>query len=236
LYLYKGFFGSFFYGLGLVIMRFTDAISATKTMPYQYSLFVNGRHLGPYERRMIVGMRVKQVVADDQLVQRNDGLDMTVADLLEDRDEITPKAAATDANVQGRLDAPSSGMWPQFSVRYGGGPMKPGALGFSGAGQISYQGDALHIKGNRRNLNLGMSRQVDRLPVGAIASSSTDGCFIEFLLKPGQPLNTGDQPLPVRIECVTEQEASELWELINMLPGEMPNGLSYAKTTPSDLY
>jgi hypothetical protein len=206
-------------------------------MPYKYSLFVNGRHLGPYERRMIVGMRVKKIVTDDQLVQREDGLDMTVAELLEDRLEAKRHLHAPhEAGVESRLGAASSGMWPQFSVRYGGGPVKPGALGFNGAGQISYQGDLLCFKGNRRNANLGMSRQEERLPVGAIASSFTDGCFIEILLKPGQVINPGDQPLPVRIECVTEHEASELWELLNMHPGDMPHGLSFAKTAPSGLF
>jgi hypothetical protein len=54
-------------------------------MLYRYSLFVNGLHLGPYERRMIVGMCVKKIVSKAQQIQRDDGLDMTVAELLEDR-------------------------------------------------------------------------------------------------------------------------------------------------------
>ncbi len=205
-------------------------------MPHRYSLFVNGRHLGPYERRMIVGMRVKNIVTDDQLVQRLDGLDMTVAELLEDRLETKQsRSSSQDASFESRLGAPSSGMWPQFHVRYGGGPIKPGALGFSGAGQVSYQGDVLSFKGNRRNANLGMSRQEENLPVGAIESSMTDGYYLEIVLKPGLALNPSDQPLPVRIECVTEPEASELWELLNMQSGEMPHGLSFAKTAPNDL-
>jgi hypothetical protein len=206
-------------------------------MPFKYSLFVNGRHLGPYERRMIVGMRVKNIVSDDQLVQRDDGLDMTVAELLEDRLEAKRHLNAHhDSAVESRLGAASSGMWPQFSVRFGGGPVKPGALGFNGSGQISYQGDMLCFKGNRRNANLGMSRQEERLPVGAIASSVTDGCVIEILLKPGQSFNPSDHPLPVRIECVTEHEANELWELLNIHPGDMPHGLSFAKTAPVGLF
>jgi hypothetical protein len=205
-------------------------------MPYKYSLFVNGRHLGPYERRMIVGMRVKNIVTDDQLVQRHDGLDMTVAELLEDRLEVKRGLLSVqEASVESRLGPASSGMWPQFSVRYGGGPVKPGALGFNGAGQISYQGDLLCFKGNRRNANLGMSRQEERLPVGAIASSLADDCFVEIVLKPDQPLNPGHDPQTVRVECATEHEATELWELLNMHPGDMPHGLSYAKTATGDL-
>jgi hypothetical protein len=205
-------------------------------MGYRYSLFVNGKPLGPYERRMIVGMRVKKIVTDEQVVLRDDGLEMSVAQLLQDRDEATrPSQAAKEPITESVMGAPSTGMWPQFNVRFGGGPMKPGAFGFNGLGQISYQGDMLSIRGNRRNKNLGMSRQEERLPVGAIVSSAAQGYFVDFVLKPEQALNPSNQPQSVRIECATESEASELRELLNMHPGEMPRGLSFAKTASSDL-
>ncbi|TAG24736.1 MAG: hypothetical protein EAZ37_15265 [Burkholderiales bacterium] len=171
---------------------------------------------------MIVGMRVKNIVAKDQMVQREDGLDMTVAELMEDRLEVKRSASPQiDVNQLSRLGAPSSGMWPEFSVRFGGGPMKPGALGFSGGGQICYQGDELRIKGNRRNANLGMSRQEERIPLAFVANSTVDGCFIEIALKPGVLTHRREGEENVRIECVTAAEANELKELIS-LPGAMP--------------
>ena len=205
-------------------------------MSYKYSLFVNGRHLGPYERRMIVGMRVKNLVTDDQLVQRYDGLDMTVAELMEDRLESKPNPLSMhDSVLESKLGAPSSGMWPQFTVRFGGGPVKPGALGFNGSGSISYQGDELRFTGNRRNANLGMSRQQERLPIAAIESSMADGSALELVIKPRQNANPEDYSLPVRIEFSSEGEAAELWELLNMSPGDLPHGLSFAKTAAGDL-
>lgn len=204
-------------------------------MGFKYSLFVNGKSLGPYERRMIVGMRVKNIVTDDQLVYREDGADMTVAQLLEDRNESAVPPRYQESNQESILGAPSSGMWPQFNVRYGGGPVKPGAWGFSGSGQVSYHGDSLRFKGNRRNKNLGMSRQVESLSVSAIASTSYEGNFLEITLQPGLSFDDQQEGLPLRLELATEEEAGELWELLNLSPGQLPHSLAYANTSRGEL-
>jgi hypothetical protein len=205
-------------------------------MGFKYSLFVNGKSLGPYERRMIVGMRVKKIVTNDQLVYRDDGLEMSVAQLLQDREESQRSTVATPSMQASQLGAPSTGMWPQFNVRYGGGPVKPGAWGFSGAGQVSYHGDTLRFKGNRRNKNLGMSRQEENLPIAAIASSSADGHYLNIALQPGLSFGEGQDGVPLRVEFTSEQEAGELWELLNMGPGQLPHSLAYANTGTSELY
>jgi hypothetical protein len=204
-------------------------------MGFKYSLFVNGKSLGPYERRMIVGMRVKNIVKDDQIVMRDDGVDMTVAQLMQDRYEAVPPARSTEAVQESVLGAPSSGMWPQFIVRYGGGPVKPGALGFTGSGQISYHGDVLRFKGNRRNKNLGMSRQEENLPVRAIATSMVEGSFIEIYLQPGLGYAESIEGTVMRLECTTDEEATELWELLNMGVGQMPGNHAFARTAAGEL-
>lgn len=212
-----------FLRLCLAIIRLRLQVLKKINMPYRYSLFVNGRHLGPYERRMIVGMRVKNIVEKNQLVQRNDGLDMTVAELLEDRLETKQLPSHhTDTNNLSRMGAPSSGMWPQFSVRFGGGPMKPGALGFNGAGLISYQGDELRFKGNRRNANLGMSRQEERLPLSHITGANVEGCFLQIHIKQAARDQLSEAVDQVRIEFVTSVQANELYELINLRATDMP--------------
>ncbi len=208
-------------------------------MGFKYSLFVNGKALGPFERRMIVGMRVKDLINDSQIVLRDDGIELTVGQLVADRKEATPighaEFAASSTFSASVLGAPSSGMWPEFTVRFGGGPIKPGALGFNGSGQLSYQGDALRIRGNRRNAGLGMSRQELSLPVKAISTSMVDGVVIELFLVRGMPFTESDEGTPVRLELVAEREASDLWELLNMAPGDLPHGLSFARTAAGDL-
>jgi hypothetical protein len=104
-------------------------------------------------------------------------------------------------------------MWPQFSVRFGGGPIKPGALGFSGSGQVNYHGDELRFKGHRRNANLGMSRQEEKLALVDILSATTEGCFIEVHTKTKL---ANDFDSRIRIECVTAHEAQELCSLLNL--------------------
>lgn len=195
-------------------------------MAFRYSLFVNGKPLGPYEKRMIVGMRVKKIVTSEQIVLRDDGVEMSVAALLQNRDETTPTAqTAKEPPAESYMGAPSTGMWPQFNVRYGGGPMKPGAWGFSGNGHISYHGDSLRFKGNRRNKNFGMSRQEESLPISAIASSRCDDCFLELALQPSMAVREHQNETPLRVEFATAQEASELLGLLTMRPGELPRNI-----------
>jgi hypothetical protein len=204
-------------------------------MAYKYSLFVNGKPLGPYERRMIVGMRVKNIVDNDQMVWRDDGVEMNVAQLLQDRDESTPASVAHDHLALSILGAPSSGMWPQFNVRFGGSAAKPGAWGFSGNGQVSYHGDELRFKGQRRNKNLGMSRYEESLPLAAIADSQCMDCILQLSLQPGLTFDERSDASQLHLEFATPQEANELWELLHLKPGQLPPSLSYANTARSDL-
>lgn len=204
-------------------------------MAFKYSLFVNGKPLGPYERRLIVGMRVKNIVDGDQMVWRDDGVEMTVAQLVQDRDESTPASVAHDHLALSTLGPPSSGMWPQFTVRFGGSAAKPGAWGFSGNGQVSYHGDELRFKGQRRNKNLGMSRQEESLPLAAMADSRCMDCILQISLQPGLTFSHHSEESQLHLEFATPQEAHELWELLHLKPGQLPPSLSYANTAKSDL-
>ena len=204
-------------------------------MAYKYSIFVNGKPLGPYERRMIVGMRVKKIVTSDQMLWRDDGVEMSVAQLVQDKDESTPASVAHDHLALSTLGAPSSGMWPQFDVLFGGNALKPGAWGFSGNGHVSYHGDALRFKGRRRNKNLGMSRQEESLPLSAVESSKCADCVLEIRLQAGLTFGAKNDDNILRIEFATAHEANELRELLHLKPGQLPPSLSYANTAPGEL-
>ncbi len=204
-------------------------------MAYKYSLFVNGKPLGPYERRMIVGMSVKKVITGEHMLWRDDGVEMSVEQLVQDRDESTLASVAHDHLALSTLGPPSSGMWPQFSVRYGGSAMKPGAWGFSGNGQVSYHGDELRFKGQRRNKNLGMSRYEESLPLSAIALAQCMASVLQISLQPGLAFGESNEDTLLALEFATPQEANELWELIHLKPGQLPPSLAYANTTRADL-
>lgn len=204
-------------------------------MAYKYSLFVNGKPLGPYERRMIVGMRVRKIIASDQMLWRDDGVEMSVAQLVRDKDESTHASVAHDHVALSTLGAPTSGMWPQFSVRFGGSAMKPGAWGFSGNGQVSYHGDELRFKGQRRNKNLGMSRFEESLPLSTVEHVQTLDCVLQIRLLPGLTFGSSNEDNLLHLEFATSYEANELWELIHLKPGQLPPSLSYANTARSQL-
>jgi hypothetical protein len=203
-------------------------------MAFKYSLFVNGKPLGPYERRMIVGMRAKKIINGDQMLWREDGVEMSVAQLVQDRDESTPASVAHDHMALSTMGAPSSGMWPQFTVRFGGSSLRPGPWGFSGDGQVSYHGDELRFKGMRRK-NFGMSRQEESLPLVAIASVHCSDCVLQITLQPGLAFGDRAGDVQLDLEFSTPQEVQELWELLNLKPGQLPPSLSYANTTKADL-
>ena len=188
-------------------------------MGHQYSLRVNDRCLGPYERRMIVGMRVKNLVANDQQLRRDDGLEMTVAELMQDRLEVKQLPALhheSSAEIPGAT--PSTGMWPVFLVRFS--PAAPHseahAWGFRGQGTISYQGDELRIRAERLQANRASSPQQERLPVAFIESSMVEGTELELIIKTPQAHHPSDNSVLLRIEFESENEAVELWELLNM--------------------
>lgn len=204
-------------------------------MAFKYSLFVNGKPLGPYERRMIVGMRVKKIVKGDHMLWRDDGVEMSVAELMRDRDESTPASVAHDHLALSTLGPPSSGMWPQFNVLFGGNALKPGAWGFSGNGHVSYHGDELRFKGRRRNKNFGVSRQEESLPLSAVESSKCSDCILEIRLQAGLAFGDKNDDNLLRIEFSTPNEAAELWELLSLKPGQLPPSLSYANTSKGDL-
>lgn len=204
-------------------------------MAFKYSLFANGKPLGPYERRMIVGMRVRKIIASDHMLWRDDGVEMSVAQLMQDRDESTPASVAHDHFALSTLGPPSSGMWPQFNVRYGGSAAKPGAWGFSGNGHVSYHGDELRFKGQRRNKNLGMSRYEESLPLAAIADSQCMDCILQISLQPGLAFGDKQQDTLLHLEFATPQEAAELRELMYLKPGQLPPSLSFANTSKGQL-
>jgi hypothetical protein len=212
-------------------------------MAHLYNLFVNGRPLGPYERRMLVGMLVKEIIKPEQSLIRDDGLELSMAELMADRDE--SKAINRQALEQvletsqsfpaSAFGAPSSGMWPQFSIRCGGGPVRAGVLGFNGSALLSYQGDCLRIKGNRRNAGLGMSRQELSLPISAIVSTLVEGDCVELYLSPGLEFDESKENRPVRLMMDSDHEASELWELLNMQSGAKMPSTAYAATAAGGL-
>ena len=53
-----------------------------------YHVVLEGRTIGPYDRRTIVGMRIKKTLTSEHTVVTADGVQLTVGDLLKSRNGI----------------------------------------------------------------------------------------------------------------------------------------------------
>lgn len=182
---------------------------------FSYRILLNDRQVGPFDRRTIVGMRIKELLGNNVVLLRSDGLQLTVAQLMMDRFEA--------ANIQGGALQPGgdpvSGLWPTFTVDFGGSWRGAGALGYLGTGELRFQGDVLRLTGQRRGRFLGTQIERIKLDINTLASahaSVKDRCLLELVFKPGQPvsLTRGQQSVQLRLDDV--DAVSELLALMQM--------------------
>jgi hypothetical protein len=185
--------------------------------PYKYALVVEGRKVGPFDRRTIIGMRVKDMLQDHYVLIRDDSHQMTVAELLADRFEMA------DAPVRGVLgkapapqQAPASGIWPTFIVNFGGTALRPGAFSFSGIGEMRYQGDLVRLTGRRRTGLIAKTDERIKVPMSSIASVRYLGTAVEFWMKPESPLEEDQRRLPQVVILENDFAIQELKDLLKL--------------------
>jgi hypothetical protein len=183
--------------------------------PYRYHLLVKGSKLGPYDRRTVVGMRIKKLIDNNVKVTRSDGHDMTVAQLVADRFERTSLSS-----LQRQIASPpASGIWPSFLIDCGGNMLQPGALGLTGKGELRFQGEHLRITATRKS---GLIRkQTDRvkLLLISIASAYADSehpSVIVLRFKPGFPSVPEGVSPQARIKLDDAHAVAELLELMDL--------------------
>lgn len=108
-----------------------------------YRVLLDGRDVGPYDRRTIVGMRIKKALTSDHELLASDGSRLTVADLLRTRPRdpaFQPNRTSTHSLVQATYSASILG-------RRGRGFPIPA---FRGEVEARVQTDVLRIAGRFR--------------------------------------------------------------------------------------
>ncbi len=185
--------------------------------PYRYHLLVGSRQLGPYDRKTIVGMRIKKLIDNELQTRRSDGHLMTVAQLLADRFEM-----ADSVSLQKQAASPpASGIWPAFLMDCGGNLLKPGALGFIGKGELRFQGDHLRITANRKVGLMSVKTERLKLPILSLASAHADTAqpaIVVLRLKPSFPGVPEHIGTTARIQLDDDYAVKELLELMNLKP------------------
>jgi hypothetical protein len=185
--------------------------------PFLYHLLVGDRQLGPYDRKTIVGMRIKKLIDNELQVKRSDSHLMTVAQLLADRFEM----ADADSLHKQAVSPPASGFWPAFLMDCGGSMIKPGALGFIGKGELRFQGDHLRITANRKAGLVSTKTERIKLPLTSLLSASADSAqhdVIVLRLKPGFPGVPEGFDTLASIKLDDKESVRELIELMNLKP------------------
>jgi hypothetical protein len=182
--------------------------------PYSYRLLLENKQVGPFDRRTIVGMRINKLIPKETSVLRSDGLLMTAAQLLADRNE------QADSQTGQLASAPmmaASVLWPTFLVTFGsslGGLFGGGALGFVGQGELRFQSDALRLTGKRKS---GLFRSAEdrvRIAIADIAAVDAHASTIHITLSANHPLVAQLKSPVIKINMDSAGSAAELIELV----------------------
>ena len=182
--------------------------------PYSYRLLLENKQVGPFDRRTIVGMRIKKLIPKDTSVLRSDGLLMTAAQLLADRNERADPVTGQLASAPMVL---ASVLWPTFLVNFGGilyGALGAGVLGFVGQGELRYQDDTLRLSGMRKISMFRTQEDRVKIAIADIAAIDAQGSAVRITLRAGHPLMAGSKKAVLVLPIDSSESVAELIEMV----------------------
>lgn len=173
----------------------------TSKQATEYHVLLEGRSMGPYDRRTIVGMRIKEMLTSDNLLIDNHGVQLTVGDLLAQRlsqNGFNALRSGAFSTVQGTYAASLLG------VR-GRGYAIPA---FRGEVEARVQGDVLRIAGRFRK-GLGWKDDRVKIPLTAFAHARVVGSRLDLWLR--RDAAAGSDTLQrMSLELFSPESAGEL--------------------------
>ena len=168
-----------------------------------FHVVLDGRKVGPYDRRTIVGMRVKDALHPDDVLVDADGNRMTVAELIGDRG---PEPGATRPAPVGTLNFSAT-----FRGVRGRGTDIPA---FRGDVQVRVQHDVLRIAGRYRK-GLGWKEDRVKLPMVDVQHAQASGADVDVAL-------AGDSPGSFRWVTFTFADDAAARDFAASLPARGP--------------
>lgn len=186
----------------------------TFASPYSYRLLLQNKQIGPFDRRTVVGMRMKKLLPKETQVMRSDGLMMTVAQLLADRREKTDLATGRVPVMPGLASA----LWPTFTVDFGGSWLRAGVFGLVGKGELRCQDDVLRVTGQRKSLLWGSQLErfkialTDIVRVRAVAENPF--CLL-LTMRAGSRWDVRGKPSTLALILDDEGSVTEVRELLS---------------------
>ena len=141
-----------------------------------YHVLLEGRTMGPYDRRTIVGMRIKKALTSDQALVGPDGSRLTVGDLIERKPANTFYASRSASFL------PVHASYPAGLVQAKGRGFD--VPKFRGEIEARIQGDMLRLAGRYRRWWTWKDGRV-KLPLKDVAHAQVTGSQVELWLRSG---------------------------------------------------
>lgn len=172
-----------------------------------YQVLLEGRTLGPYDRRTIVGMRIRKALASHDVLLASTGAQLTVADLVKQRPlepGFQPNRSGNYSVVQATYTASLLGLR---------GP-RMGVPAFKGEIEARVQGEVLRLAGRFRS---GLRWKEDRVKVrlNDIVHARVRGSVVDLWLRQ----QGGDRMLRITLELFSPESACEF---VDWLPAATP--------------
>lgn len=172
-----------------------------------FHVLLEGRKLGPYDRRTIVGMRIKKTLTSEHVLIDGDGMQLTVGDLIGRQprsNDFSPNRTGGYSIVQARYPASLAGVQGKgFDIP-----------SFKGEVEARVQPDVLRIAGRYRKV-VGWKDDRIKLPLRSIVHARVNGTEVELGLRAAE-----EGPLQcVRLELFTPEIAAEF---VDWLPHASP--------------
>ena len=172
-----------------------------------YHVLLEGGKVGPYDRRTIVGMRIKQTLTSEHVLVASDGSQLTVADLVKVRprdNNFQPNRSGSYSLVQATYSASLLGV-------QGPGPRIPV---FKDEIEARVQSGVLRLAGRFRK-GLGWKEDRVKLPMKEIVHARVRGSLVDLWRRPeGQ-----ERFQRITLELFTPESAGEF---VDWLPEATP--------------
>ena len=193
-------------------LRANNAPGGTDNVnPLAYHVLHQGRRIGPYDRRTIVGLRIKKTLTSLHELEASDGTRLTVAELL----GRTPRSSNFNSMQSGAYSS------AQFTcsaslIDTERGPVDIPA--FVGELEVRVHADVLRIAGKHRRL-FGSSDSRIRLPLTTIVHARATGSRLDLWLHSGVAAVAAGSLQRLALDLFSAETAREL---LRSLPDAKP--------------
>ena len=179
--------------------------------PLAYHVLLEGRRMGPYDRRTIVGLRIKKTLTSDHLLEASDGSRLSVAELLGRR----PAPAEFNPMASGNYTA-AKATCSAWLIERERGPIDIPA--FRGEVEVRVHAEVLRIAGKHR-LAFALKDGRVKLPLADLVYFRTTGSRLDLWLRSGEGRRNAGTLQRIALDLFS---AEAVQELLHWLPDSRP--------------